>query len=92
MSKLDDLKHNMKCMCELHKQKLRGKLRRGTAWVESKVSKEASLSNNEFELLVYTLLLKGQKLGLKLLLLHGESIHFVKDLLLLLGKSTNIIN
>ncbi len=31
-------------------------------------------------------------MGLELLLLQGEGIHFVKDLLLLLGKSANIIN
>ena len=79
-------------MCETHRQKLRWGLQGGTTRIVSKVTKEASLTSNWFLLLVQNLLLKGLKLGLELLLLHGESIHFVQELLLLLEKIANITN
>ena len=52
-------------MCEKQSKKLRGRLQRGTARVVSKISKEASLSSNEFELLIYTLLLKKSEIGIE---------------------------
>ena len=60
-------------------QKLRCGLRGRTARMETKVIEDASLTNKEFLLLIQNLLLKCLKLGLELL--HGESIHFVEELL-----------